>query len=48
MNAAVPTSVSSPDVRFRTGVLTANHKLDWFGTARGRVGSFQPTASCFT
>jgi opacity protein-like surface antigen len=42
MNAAVPTSVSSPDVRFRTGVLTANHKLDWFGTARGRVG-FIPT-----
>ena len=40
MNAAVPTSVSSPDVRFRTSVLTANHKLDWFGTAR--VG-FLPT-----
>jgi outer membrane immunogenic protein len=25
-----------------TGVLTANYKLDWFGTARGRVG-FLPT-----
>jgi outer membrane immunogenic protein len=25
-----------------TGILTANYKLDWFGTARGRVG-FLPT-----
>ena len=25
-----------------TGVLTANYKLDWFGTARGRIG-FLPT-----